>query len=171
MAMLPVLEHPDTRLRKTARPVTAFDADLASLVDDMLETVDAHQALGLSSIQVDDERAVLVITPTADPSAPRVFINPELVRKSAPGFVEEGCLSIPGIEGNVIRSTQVTVRAMDVSGERFECDLHGMDAVTLQHEMDHLVGTLFIDRLSIFKRFRIRSELRRRVRAAAGSVA
>ncbi len=164
MAILDVLRHPDPRLRLTADPVRDFDEGLRALTEDMLETVDHHEALGLSSIQVDDRRAVLVLTPTVDPSVPRVWVNPELIGKAAPGFVEESCLSIPEVAGNVIRSTRMLARAQHVSGETFEWELSGMDAVCLQHEMDHLVGKLFIDRLSIFKRFRVRAALRKRLR-------
>ena len=160
MAQLDILEHPDPRLRLHAEQVADFDNDLGCLIDDMLETLHANSALGLSAPQVDDRRRVLVLDPSENPSAPRVYVNPEVLSKSALGLVEESCLSIPGIVGNVVRATEVRVRAQDRDGKPFECDLAAMDAVCLQHEIDHLNGKLFIDRLSLFRRLRIRAKLK-----------
>lgn len=153
---LDVLLYPDPALRRKAEPVDTFDDELVEFVDALETTADDSEGLGLSSIQVGDPRAVLVLRPTADPTAPRVYINPEIVDKGSFGVVEESCLSIPGISGLVLRATKVTVRAQDASGEHFECELAGMDAVSLQHEVDHLDGVLFIDRLSIVKRILLR---------------
>ena len=97
---------------------------------------------------------------------PRVYVNPEILSESTPGLVEESCLSLPGVVGNVIRATEVRVRSRDRHGEVFERDLCGMDAVCLQHEMDHLAGRLLVDRLSLIRRLRIRAAVRRRRRAA-----
>lgn len=156
MAKLDILEYPDPRLRIPSRPVTEFSDDIDRLVDDLLETMYDSKAIGLSAPQANDHREVLVMDLSGDASAPRVFINPEILSSAAPCLVEEGCVSLPGLVANVLRSSQVRVRAKDRSGNEFECDLSEMEAVCLQHEMDHLVGKLFIDRLSWFQRFRIR---------------
>jgi peptide deformylase len=169
MAKLEILEYPDPRLRLKAEPVSAFDPSLAQLVDDLVETLHAHKAIGLSAPQVDDRRQVLVIDNSGDGSAPQVFVNPEIRSRAAWGLVEESCLSVPGVVGNVIRATQVSVRAQDRHGESFTRELTGMDAVCLQHEVDHLAGKLFIDRLSIFRRLRIRARARAAARRLAES--
>lgn len=162
MAELAILEYPDPRLRLEAEPVTAFDASLGRLIDDLTETLHARKSIGLSAPQVDDRRQVLVIDLSEDGSAPQAYVNPEILSRAAWGLVEESCLSIPGIVGNVIRATKVRVRARDRHGEAFERDLEAMNAVCLQHEVDHLRGKLFIDRLSIFRRLRLRGQLRAR---------
>ncbi|MDJ0852104.1 MAG: peptide deformylase [Myxococcota bacterium] len=166
MTRLQILEYPDPRLRLPSAPVTEFDDDLGRLIDDLLETLTASKAIGLAAPQANDRRAVLVIDPSGSGSARQVYVNPEILRESTPGLVEESCLSVPGVVGNVIRATEVRVRARNRSGEAFERDLSGMDAVCLQHEMDHLAGRLFVDRLSWFRRWRIRAAARRRQRAA-----
>lgn len=160
MARRDIIEHPDPLLRMRSEPVTAFDADIHQLIDDLLETMEATSSLGLSAPQVGELRNVLVIAPTGDTadttSPPQVYVNPEILNKAAWGLIQESCLSLPGITGNVFRRTQVRVRAQGRDGETFECDLSGMDAVSLQHEMDHLDGKLFIDRLSVFRRLGLR---------------
>lgn len=169
MAQLEILEYPDPRLRLKSAPVRAFDEGLARLVDDLLDTLRARQAIGLSAPQIDDHRAVLVVDLSGDGSAAEVYINPEIQAKAAWGFVEESCLSVPGIVGNVIRATEILVRAHDRQGDIFERNLSGMAAVCLQHEMDHLRGKLFIDRLSIFRRLHLyaRTKARRRQERSA----
>lgn len=157
MAQLQILEHPDPRLRLKAEPVDAFDDDLAKLLDDLLETLYETTAIGLSAPQVGVLKEVLVLDLSEDRSAPEVYINPEILKRSTWGLVEESCLSVPGITGNVVRATEVRVRARDPEGAWFERDLSGMHAVCLQHEMDHLAGKLFIERLSIFRRLQLRA--------------
>jgi peptide deformylase len=159
MALLPILQYPDPRLRLRAAPVAAFDADLARLIDDLLETLYATQGIGLAAPQTGDRRQVVVIDLSGSASAPQVYVNPEILVSAVPGLVEESCLSVPGVVGNVVRATQVRVRARDRSGQAFERDLDGMHAVCLQHEMDHLEGKLFVDYLSDLKRERIRKKL------------
>ena len=167
MAQRDILEYPDPRLNLPTNPVTLFDDDLGQLIDDLLETLYATKAVGLSAPQVNDRRAVLVLDLSDDASAPQVYINPEILAKAAWGLVEESCLSVPGIVGNVVRATEIRVRAQDRTGETFERDLTGMDTVCLQHEMDHLAGKLFIERLSIFRRLRIRAAAARARRRSA----
>ncbi len=162
MARLAILEYPDPRLRVPSKPVTRFDAALSRRIDDLIETLHAAEAIGLSAPQVDDRRQLLVMDLSGDGSAPQVYVNPEILDSSTLGLVEESCVSLPGIVGNVIRPTEVRVRAQDRSGEPFERHLSGMQAVCLQHEMDHLAGKLLVDRLSLLRRLRIRVAAARR---------
>lgn len=164
MAKREVLEAPDPRLRRSAEPVSAFDADLAGLVADLIDTMRAHNAIGLSAPQLGDGRRVLVVDTAGDGAEPAVYVNPEILSKgSALGLVEESCLSVPGVNANVIRPVEVTVRAQDPDGRPFERALSGMDAICLQHEIDHLDGVLFVDRLSFLRRLALR--LRGRIAA------
>jgi peptide deformylase len=159
MALLPILEFPDPRLRTLAEPVTRFDADLARLVDDLFETMYAAPGIGLAAPQVDRHLRLLVVDTSKDRNEPLVFANPEILAKSGEVVTEEGCLSVPGIFDEVKRAAGVRVRAQDRSGTVFERDLEGLTAVCLQHEMDHLDGRLFVDYLSELKRGRIRKKL------------
>jgi peptide deformylase len=168
MARLNILKYPDPVLRQLASRVTRFDPDLAALIDDLFETLKVTGGLGLSAPQAGQSRRVLVIHVPGDGLGPQAYVNPELLTRAAPGLVEEGCLSVPGIVGNVVRATQVRVRAQDRDGQLFERDLSGMHAVCLQHEMDHLDGKLFIDRLSWFRRWRIRAATERTARTEQG---
>jgi len=156
MARLPILEYPDPRLRQRAEPVAAFDAELERLVDDLLETLYGTTGIGLSAPQAGIRRQVLVMDLSGSASAPDVYINPKILTRALPGLVEESCLSVPGVVGNVVRATQVRVSARDPAGVVFERDLEGMHAVCLQHEMDHLAGKLFVDRLSLLRRLQAR---------------
>jgi len=171
MARLAILEYPDPRLRLRARPVTSFDAGLARLVDDLCETLRASGGIGLAAPQAGDLRQVLVIDLTGGAAQPEVFINPQILASAEPGLVEESCLSVPGVVGNVVRATRVAVRARDRHGGAFECELEGMRAVCLQHEVDHLAGTLFVDRLSLFQRLRVRAGAAARQRRGATAAA
>jgi peptide deformylase len=159
MALLEILEFPDPRLRTRAVPVTVFDAALSRLVDDMFETMYAAPGIGLAASQVDVHRQLIVMDCSGDRSEPRVFINPQILDRADVGVMEEGCLSVPGIFDDVERAQRVRVRACDRDGSVFECELEGLRAVCLQHEMDHLDGKLFVDYLSMLKRDRIRRKL------------
>lgn len=167
MARRPILQYPDAALRRRARPVTAFGGDLSDLVDDLTDTLGAAGGLGLSAPQIDDPRAVFITDLSDDGSGLRTWVNPEILDRGGPALVEESCLSIPGVVGNVIRSTELDVRARDGAGRVVEAHLSGMDAVAFQHEFDHLEGRLFIDRLSVLRRLRIRAGARRRQRRSA----
>lgn len=171
MALLDILEYPDPRLRLRSAPVTRFDDTVLRLADDLLETLHASGAIGLSAPQANDHREVLVMDLSGDASAPQVFVNPRILASGALGLVQESCVSVPGVVGNIVRATEVRVRAQTARGETFERDLDGMEAICLQHEMDHLAGRLFVDRLSLFRRLRIRAAAaareRRGVRATA----
>ena len=167
MARLSILEHPDESLHQPSVPVATFDGELTRLVDDLFETLRISGGIGLSAPQVGRLRQVLVVNVPDDEFGEEAYINPELLWTAKPGLVEETCLSVPGIVGNVIRATRVRVRAHDIRGEPFEREVHGMHAVCLQHELDHLSGRLFIDRLSWFRRLRIRRAAARAARQAA----
>lgn len=168
MALLPILEYPDPRLRERAVPVTVFDEELGRLIDDMLETMYAAPGIGLSATQVNVRKRVLVIDLSEKRDAPQVFVNPEILTREGAAKTEEGCLSVPGIFDQVERAAKVRVRAQDRGGATFEVDLEGLPAVCVQHEMDHLDGRLFVDYLSDLKRERIRKKLdkERKARAA-----
>jgi peptide deformylase len=157
----PVLEYPDPRLRTVARPVEVFDAGLAQLVDDLLETMYASCAIGLAATQVDVHQRVLVLDVSGDASAPQVYVNPQVLSQDSIGMVEEGCLSVPGVLDSVRRATRLRVRAQERDGAPFERRVEGTAAVCLLHEMDHLEGRLFIDHLSYFTRLRLRWRLGR----------
>lgn len=166
MANRAVLTYPDPRLRDVAEPVTRFDDELRALVADLLETLYTRSGLGLSAPQIGVTRQVIVADHSNDQSSPEVYVNPEILARSRFGLVEESCLSVPGAIVNVIRATQVRVRACDGNGEPFERDLIDMPAVCLEHEMDHLRGILLADKLSLLARWRWRRNLRRQRLAA-----
>jgi peptide deformylase len=159
MALLPILEFPDPRLRTRAEPVRTFDAALRRLAADMLETMYAAPGIGLAATQVDVHRALLVMDASPDKDSPQVYINPEILTHDGVEVSEEGCLSVPRVFEEVQRAARVRVRAQNTDGSEFERDLEGLEAVCLQHEMDHLAGKLFVDYLSSLKRERIRRKL------------
>ncbi|HKZ72697.1 MAG TPA: peptide deformylase [Steroidobacteraceae bacterium] len=170
MALLQILEYPDPRLRTKARPVTAFDAALHRLIDDMFETMYAAPGIGLAATQVDVHRRLIVIDLSAEKTEPLVFVNPEILTREGAGTMEEGCLSVPGIFDEIQRAAKVRARFQDRDGVTHERDLEGLLAVCLQHEIDHLDGKLFVDYLSELKRERIRKKLEkdRKERSARG---
>ena len=167
MAILPILKFPDPRLHKVARPVATVDERIRALVDDMLETMYDEQGVGLAATQVDVHERVIVMDTSEGRDQPVVLINPELVARSESMVVrEEGCLSVPTFYDKVKRHEQVTVRALDRTGATFELACEGLAAVCVQHEMDHLVGRVFVEYLSPLKRDRIRTKMLKRARDA-----
>jgi peptide deformylase len=169
MARLHILEFPDPRLRTRAAPVRSFDAELRQLVADMFETMYAAIGIGLAATQVDVHRALLIIDSSDTKDQPQVYINPEILTSDGVEMSEEGCLSVPNIYEPVQRSARVRVRAQDLDGNTFERDLEGIEAVCVQHEMDHLSGKLFVDYLSSLKRYRIRRKLEKERRERPSS--
>jgi peptide deformylase len=159
MARLQILEYPDPRLRTRAKPVEVFDAALAQLAADLLETMYMAPGVGLAATQVDVHKRLIVMDISEGKTEPLVFCNPEILTQDGVGVTEEGCLSVPGIFDEVKRAATVRARAQDLTGKVFEVDLDGLAAVCLQHEMDHLEGKLFVDYLSDLKRERIRKKL------------
>ena len=170
MALRTILEFPDPRLRTRAEPVTRFDAALGTLIDDMLETMYAAPGIGLAATQVDVHKRLIVIDISEEHNEPLVLINPEILAREGEAQTEEGCLSVPGIFDEVKRAARVRVRAQDRNGESFEGDYEGVLAVCIQHEMDHLVGKVFVDYLSPLKRDLVRRKLEKARRAAAQAV-
>ncbi len=165
MAQRPILRYPDPRLHTVARPVAAVDARIRQLVDDMIETMYAHDGVGLAATQVDVHERVIVMDTSEQHNQPLVLINPEIVARSAEMKVaEEGCLSVPQIYDKVERHAQVTVRALDRNGESFEMEADGLAAICVQHEMDHLLGKVFVEYLSGLKRERIRTKMLKKTR-------
>ena len=160
MALLPILTYPDPRLHTVARPVQAVDARVRALVADMLETMYDADGIGLAATQVDVHERLIVIDVSEKRNEPLVLINPELVWASEDKQVgDEGCLSVPGVYDGVERSVAVKVRAQDEHGQTREIDAEGLLAVCIQHEMDHLLGKVFVEYLSPLKRNRIKSKL------------
>lgn len=164
MARLDILHYPDARLHTVAKPVQAVDARIRKLIDDMAETMYAANGIGLAATQVDVHERVIVIDVSEARNEPRAFINPELVAQSGRVEGEEGCLSVPGIYDKVTRAERVTVRALDRDGQVFELDAEGLLAICIQHEMDHLMGKVFVDYLSGLKRARIKTKLAKQAR-------
>ena len=162
-----ILEYPDPLLQEPSAAVSAFNHHTRQLVEDLFDTLATTAAIGLSAPQIGELQRVLVIDVPGDAYGPRSYINPEIVDSSGYGIVEESCVSVPDVVGNVIRHPAVRVRAQNTHGDTFEEDIEGMHAVCLQHEIDHLNGMLFIDRLSWLRRLLIRRATRRRLASAA----
>ena len=168
MARLSILRYPDPRLYTVARPVSEVDERIRRLVDDMLETMYDAEGVGLAATQVDVHERVIVIDVSEARDAPLVLINPELVETSeAMTLGDEGCLSVPEIYDKVPRHARVKVRALDRSGETRELDAEGLLSVAVQHEMDHLLGKVFVDYLSPLKRSRIKTRMLKKTRDEA----
>jgi peptide deformylase len=164
--ILDILEYPDPRLRKIATPVPVVTADIRKLVRDMAETMYAAPGVGLAATQVDVHKRIIVIDASPALDNLKVFINPELVSADGDADCEEGCLSVPGYYDKVRRAARVTVRALDERGDPFELSADGMLAACVQHEMDHLVGKMFVDYLSPLKRARVATKMRKKQRIA-----
>lgn len=162
MALLPILHHPDPRLRQKAKPVTRFDAALQRLVADMFETMYAAPGVGLAATQVGIAQRVAVMDCSRDDKhrEPIVMVNPEIIEQAEATEVDEGCLSVPGVSDTLKRYGRVKARAQDAKGLIFEIDADGLLAQCIQHELDHLDGKLYIDRLSSLKRERLLKRMR-----------
>jgi len=168
MAVLDILEFPDPRLRTKAKPVAAVTDTTRTLIDDMLETMYAAPGIGLAATQVNVHLRLLVMDISDDKTQPLVYINPVLrVLDPTPGEYDEGCLSVPGFFETITRPQRVEVSALDRDGTAFTCQLEGLAAICLQHEIDHLDGKLFVDYLSPLKRQRIRKKLEKDQRERA----
>ncbi|MGE5096392.1 MAG: peptide deformylase [Betaproteobacteria bacterium] len=167
MAILEILQYPDPRLTVPAERVEKIDAATRKLIDDMVETMYSAPGVGLAATQVDVHKQIVVIDVSEDRSDLRVFINPEVTRREGATVNQEGCLSLPGIYDNVERAESVTVTALDKNGSRFTLNASGVLATCIQHEVDHLHGKVFVERLSDLKQNRIRAKLKKRQRKAA----
>lgn len=170
MALLPILEFPDPRLRTKAATVEASQVlapEFQRLVDDMFETMYAAPGIGLAASQVDQHLRFMVIDVSEGKDAPMVFINPQITARDGDQVYQEGCLSVPGIFADVTRSNSITVRYLDRQAQEQELSTDGLLAVCIQHEMDHLDGKLFVDYLSPLKREMVRKKLSKARKHAA----
>ena len=161
MALLPILQYPDPRLRTKAAAVQVVDVSVRTLIDNLVETMYAASGIGLAATQVNVHQRVLVVDVSDHRDQPRAFVNPRIEQADGEQQRDEGCLSVPGFFEPVKRAERIRVAALDRQGERFELEADGLLAVCIQHECDHLDGKLFVDYLSNLKRQRIKSKLRR----------
>lgn len=159
MAVLEVLRYPDERLRTIAATVGPIDATINTIIDDMFETMYAEEGIGLAATQVNIHKRIIVIDVSEDRSKQLVLINPELLEQRGATGIEEGCLSVPECRALVPRAEWVKIRAQDRHGNSFELETDGLLAICIQHEMDHLIGKLFVDYLSPLKRQRIKQKM------------
>ena len=165
MALLNILHFPDVRLRTVAKEVSNYDEALKQLVSDMFETMYEAPGIGLAATQVDRHIRLLVMDVSEQRSQPRCLINPKILQADGEEESDEGCLSVPGFYEKVRRAERIRVRANDVDGTVQEFEAEGLEAVCIQHEMDHLDGKLFVDYLSNLKRNRIRGKLLKQKKA------
>lgn len=159
MAILNILEFPDERLRKKAQPVEEVDANIQETVDNMFETMYEASGIGLAATQVDIHKQIIVIDVSEEKDSPLCLINPEIRSKEGLEESEEGCLSVPGFFEKVERADSISVGALGRDGKAIKLEADGLLAVCIQHEMDHLMGKLFVDYISPLKRQRIRKKL------------
>ena len=160
MAKLNILRYPDPRLHIVAKPIAEVDDRIRRLADDMLETMYAADGVGLAATQVDVHERLIVIDTSEARDDPRVLINPEILERSEEtSFVDEGCLSVPTIYDKVQRHARVKVRATGRDGQPYEFEAEGLLSICVQHEMDHLLGKVFVEYLSPLKRNRIKAKM------------
>ena len=167
MALLPILRFPDPRLKKIAVPVTNIDDTVRRLIADMAETMYEAPGIGLAATQVDVHKQIVVIDISEDRNRLLALINPRVENFQGQQEGEEGCLSVPGIYEKVQRAERVTVHYQDGDGAQRTLVAEGLLAVCIQHELDHLNGTVFVDHLSQLKQTRIRSKLAKQARVTA----
>jgi len=166
MALLPILHYPDPRLHKVAAPVKRVDDKIRKLIKDMADTMYAAPGIGLAATQVDVHLRLIVIDISETRDQLQVFINPEILSAEGEAECEEGCLSVPGIFEKVTRAAKVTVSALDEQGNKRQLEAEGLLAVCIQHEMDHLIGRVFVEKLSRLKQQRITAKLVKQQRQA-----
>ncbi len=159
MAKLTILNYPDPRLHTVAKPVKEVNDDIRKLIADMAETMYTAPGIGLAATQVDKHIQLLLVDTSKEQNNLQVFINPKIVAKTGEQEYEEGCLSVPGIYETVTRAENITVEALDANGKKFKLKAEGLLAVCIQHEMDHLLGKVFVEYLSPLKRNRIRAKM------------
>jgi len=166
MALLSVLRYPDPRLHQRAAKVARVDDKIRKLINDMAATMYAAPGIGLAATQVDVHLRVIVLDISETHDQLRVFINPELIAASGEADCEEGCLSVPGVYEKVRRAERITVRSLDAEGRTSTLEADGLLAVCIQHEMDHLEGKVFVEKLSRLKQKRILARLKKQERRA-----
>jgi peptide deformylase len=156
--------YPDGRLHTVAAPVAQVNDDIRNLIKDMAETMYAAPGVGLAATQVDVHLRIIVIDTSVTRDELRAFVNPELIEATGEADVDEGCLSVPGVYEKLRRAQQIRVRALDTDGMPFELAAEGLQAVCIQHEMDHLEGKVFVEKLSRLKQQRILAKIKKRQR-------
>ena len=166
MSNLNILEFPDPRLTTVASDVDIFDESLKKLVQDMIETMYSAHGIGLAATQVNVHKRLLVLDVSENQDQPRVYVNPQILSSDGEQDHEEGCLSVPGIYASVKRAENITIKAQDTDGNTFEEQAEGLHAVCIQHEMDHLIGRLFVDYLSPLKRNMVKKKLEKQRKVA-----
>jgi len=159
MAILDILNYPDPRLHKVAKPIQEVDSTIRRLIDDMRDTMYDAPGIGLAATQVDQHIQLILIDTSETKDRLQVFINPKIIEKSGVQEYEEGCLSVPGVYENVTRAEKITVEALDAQGKTFTLQAEGLLSVCIQHEMDHLLGKVFVEYLSPLKRNRIKNKM------------
>ena len=159
MAKLTILNYPDPRLHTLAKPVKDVNDDIRQLISDMAETMYAAPGIGLAATQVNQHIQLILIDTTKEQNNLQVLINPKIVAKTGLQEYEEGCLSVPGVYETVTRAEKITVEALDAQGKKFKLKADGLLAVCIQHEMDHLLGKVFVEYLSPLKRNRIKAKM------------
>lgn len=159
MTALTILNFPDSRLHKVAKPVLEVNNAIRKLVNDMAETMYAAPGVGLAATQVDQHVQLIVIDTSKEQDDLLVLINPNIVAKSGLQDYEEGCLSVPGVYEMVSRAEKITVEALDKHGKKYQLEAEDLLAVCIQHEMDHLLGKVFVEYLSPLKRNRIKTKM------------
>ena len=164
MAILKILQYPDDRLHKVAAPLNSVTDSTRKLIKDMAETMYAAPGIGLAATQIDVHQRIIIVDTSESNNNLLVFINPEIISMVGESDCEEGCLSVPGIYEKVRRAEHITVRALNTNGEPFTLKAAGLLAVCIQHEMDHLLGKVFVEYLSTLKQTRIRAKLKKRLR-------
>jgi peptide deformylase len=167
MAILEILKYPDERLYTRAEKVGEVNGEIRALVADMAETMYAAPGIGLAATQVDVHKQIIVIDTSENRDRLQVFINPVIVQAQGEQLREEGCLSLPGIYDTVKRAERIRVEALDRDGKPLRLDAEGLLAVCIQHEIDHLVGKVFVEYLSQLKQTRIRARLKKAQRKRA----
>lgn len=161
MAILEILNYPDPRLYTVAKPVSQVDAKIQRLIDDMAHTMYEAPGIGLAATQVDVHQQIIVIDISESKNKLQVFVNPKITAKAGTQEYEEGCLSVPGIYENVTRAESVVIEALDRNGQSFTLEADGLMAVCIQHEMDHLLGKVFVQYLSPLKQSRIKTKMQK----------
>jgi len=164
MAILPIIQYPDERLHRVAKPVEQINDATRLLIRNMAETMYAAPGVGLAATQVNVHQQIIIADLSEDQNQLLVFINPTILSSSGESELEEGCLSVPGIYDKIDRADRVTVSALNERGEPFTLEAEGLLAVCIQHEMDHLRGKVFVEYLSQLKQTRIRAKLKKRRR-------
>ena len=159
MAKLTILNYPDPRLHTLAKPVKEVNDDIRKLIADMAETMYAAPGIGLAATQVNQHIQLILVDTSKEQNDLQVFINPKIVAKNGEQDYEEGCLSVPGVYETVTRAEKITVEALDANGKKFKLNAEGLLSVCIQHEMDHLLGKVFVEYLSPLKRNRIKSKM------------